>query len=76
MMTKVILLKKVLFQIYIKMEINKQIMESKNKGLFNKILEETKKYPFSLKVRVTYFNGLRFKAIIINENWEGVYNLE
>ena len=55
--------------------INKELMKSRNKGLFNSLLEEIKKYPFMLKIKTNYNNGLRFKAVVIDKDWKEVYNL-
>lgn len=50
-----------------------QIMKSKNRGLILNLLEEIKKYPFSLKVEVIYRNGLILKGVLYEKNWKEVY---
>ena len=57
-------------------KINKQITESKNRGLFNKLVEEIKKYPFMLEVKTIYKNGFVFYTITKEKNWKEVYDLE
>lgn len=63
------------------MTINKAIIQSKNKGLFNSILNEINKRIYTLDVTAYYkldseSEGLRFKAIVRNKNYKEVYNLE
>ena len=55
------------------MKINKQIMQSKNKGLFYSLIQEINKQPFKLVFKINYLNGLRFKGYVLNKSWFDVY---
>lgn len=52
---------------------NKEIIQSKNKGLFNNLIEEIKQYDFKLIVKANYNNGLMFSCFVYPKDWKEVY---
>jgi len=51
-------------------------MKSKNIGLFNSLVDETKRYSFKIITRVYYNNGFIINSFIQEKNWKEVYELE
>lgn len=55
------------------MDLNKTIQKSKNKGLFNSLINSIEQEPFKVVVTAYYNKGLFYKAIIKTKDWKEVY---